>query len=565
MRSLPVTAIKGIGPVTQKKLAEAGILTSRDLIGKALKSEDRKKLFVETELSLGDLRKWAGYSTLFMIKGIAEKNAAVLYRAGIKNVGQLADANHLQLFELVKNLKPEKDETIKVMSVKVAEEWIEQAKKTLATLFPLPVEISTNPSPRNLQMIDNYINNLVFFKNWAQLKSLGETLLIASQKRAEMLSNECTASPPASDTKTPKKLSAQEKHLLKEFLLKKGHKSDSVDKFIDLEDEIEINREKVEKALKSRLKHDLKFMGFLSKTGALCFFAGLENERKIKLLISPEVINEINRQSVFFLQDSVNHFQNKLKLVISGMETEMAAENPERVKQKSLDYLWNFKPELKNLQEITTLAKNLFPLVEEKITPDHQHLILSIWNLLEETINLHTKCLFNLVYLSNKNPFSESKFSEELNELKQSGLTNGGLIQAQEYKTPSTPGNLKSGEKIKISGIVKHSNKTRKSEIPEFNLKTKDDELNVFIDKIKYKEIIPKENSVAEVAGTVVIKENKPVLQVTNHTSLHKNSLSDLNQLYFATTGINEKEFNSSQFIIYPETIRNTVKNYWRK
>lgn len=136
MKSKPVDVIKGIGPVYKQKLNDIGIINTNDLIKRALKSEDRRKLLTVTDLSLGDLRKWAGYATLMMVNGIGEKNAALLFRAGVKNVGQLASQNTFYLSQTLGNVVPEEGEIKRTIKEEIIQVWVEESKKIQKELFP---------------------------------------------------------------------------------------------------------------------------------------------------------------------------------------------------------------------------------------------------------------------------------------------------------------------------------------------------------------------------------------------------------------------------------------------
>ena len=127
--NMPVDAIKGIGPKYKRKLTGIGIRTTNDLVKRALRTKDRKRLFSETDLSLKDLYDWAGMASLIMVNGIGPENAEILSRASIENIGQLANQDSAAAVKKIEQLKERQPKVVKRKpSQKTLTSWIDEAR-----------------------------------------------------------------------------------------------------------------------------------------------------------------------------------------------------------------------------------------------------------------------------------------------------------------------------------------------------------------------------------------------------------------------------------------------------
>ncbi|MDE6096536.1 MAG: DUF4332 domain-containing protein [Muribaculaceae bacterium] len=81
-----IIEIEGIGESYAKKLEDAGVKTTADLLAEAATPKGREKLALETGISPKLILKWANHADLFRIKGVAGQFAELLEAAGVDTV-----------------------------------------------------------------------------------------------------------------------------------------------------------------------------------------------------------------------------------------------------------------------------------------------------------------------------------------------------------------------------------------------------------------------------------------------------------------------------------------------
>lgn len=81
-----IIEIEGIGESYARKLEEAGVKTTDDLLAMCATPRGRAKLADETGISSKLILKWTNHADLFRIKGVAGQFAELLEAAGVDTV-----------------------------------------------------------------------------------------------------------------------------------------------------------------------------------------------------------------------------------------------------------------------------------------------------------------------------------------------------------------------------------------------------------------------------------------------------------------------------------------------
>ncbi len=124
-----VEEIEGIGPIYAKKLVEAGIKTTDDLLASGSTSKGRETLAKKTGIAGKLILEWVNLSDLFRIKGVGQEYSDLLEEAGVDTIVELskrvADNLHAKILEVnAANKLVRRPPTLNEVK-----EWIEQAKK----------------------------------------------------------------------------------------------------------------------------------------------------------------------------------------------------------------------------------------------------------------------------------------------------------------------------------------------------------------------------------------------------------------------------------------------------
>jgi predicted flap endonuclease-1-like 5' DNA nuclease len=124
-----IVDIEGIGPVYAKKLTEAGIKTTEDLLKVGAASKGREELGKKTGIEHKLILEWVNHADLYRIKGVGSEYSDLLEEAGVDTVVELAkrvpDNLHAKMLEV--------NETKKLIRrpppLNAVKDWVEQAKK----------------------------------------------------------------------------------------------------------------------------------------------------------------------------------------------------------------------------------------------------------------------------------------------------------------------------------------------------------------------------------------------------------------------------------------------------
>ena len=123
-----LSAIQGVGEATEKKLTDAGIASTDDLLEKGGTPKGREEIAAKSGLTAAQILKFVNFADLFQIKGVAGQNAELLEAAGVDTVAELAKRNATNLAAKLKEVNDEKKLSGQAPSEKVVAAWIESAK-----------------------------------------------------------------------------------------------------------------------------------------------------------------------------------------------------------------------------------------------------------------------------------------------------------------------------------------------------------------------------------------------------------------------------------------------------
>ncbi len=124
-----IEQIEGIGETYAKKLNEAGVKTTEDLLEKCAAKKGRVALAEATDISEKLILKWTNHADLFRINGIAGQFAELLEAAGVDTVKEFRHRVPANLQPKLVEVNEVKNLCNRVPSVTELEKMIAQAKE----------------------------------------------------------------------------------------------------------------------------------------------------------------------------------------------------------------------------------------------------------------------------------------------------------------------------------------------------------------------------------------------------------------------------------------------------
>ncbi len=127
-KETPIIEIEGIGNKYAITMEKAGFANVEALIG--LDRNRVKDLAEKTKISEKLIDKWAEHADLMRIGGVGPEYSEVLNEIGIDSVKEFAQRNPKNTLDRIMTLDKEKPDVFRrPPSLKMVEEWIEEAKK----------------------------------------------------------------------------------------------------------------------------------------------------------------------------------------------------------------------------------------------------------------------------------------------------------------------------------------------------------------------------------------------------------------------------------------------------
>ncbi len=126
--SYKIQEVEGIGPAYADKLAQAGIITTDDLLAKCGSAAGRKQVAAATGLSEKLILNWANKADLMRISGVGPQFAELLEAAGVDTVKELRNRNAANLAAAMAQVNEEKKLARTSPPAATVEKWVEAAK-----------------------------------------------------------------------------------------------------------------------------------------------------------------------------------------------------------------------------------------------------------------------------------------------------------------------------------------------------------------------------------------------------------------------------------------------------
>jgi len=111
------------------KLEKEKITSTTELLTKAGKMVDRKKLAKTLDIPLKDLTEWVLLSDMVRIKGIGPLMVKLFDRCGVKGVAKFRNQKATPLFKKMMSINDKEKITEKPPTEDQVKHWIEEAKK----------------------------------------------------------------------------------------------------------------------------------------------------------------------------------------------------------------------------------------------------------------------------------------------------------------------------------------------------------------------------------------------------------------------------------------------------
>jgi len=124
-----VIDIEGIGPVYAKKLGEAGIKTTDDLLKAGATAKGREELAKKAGIDVKHILEWVNRSDLYRIKGVGQEYSDLLENAGVDTVVELTNRVPENLLAKMLEVNAAKKLVRRPPPISSVKNWIEQAKK----------------------------------------------------------------------------------------------------------------------------------------------------------------------------------------------------------------------------------------------------------------------------------------------------------------------------------------------------------------------------------------------------------------------------------------------------
>ena len=120
--------IEGIGPTYAKKLVEAGVKTTDDLLVAGATPKGRETLAKKTGIAEKLILEWVNLSDLFRIKGVGSEYSDLLEEAGVDTVAELAKRVPENLHAKILEVNEQKKLVRRPPTLDAVKQWVTEAK-----------------------------------------------------------------------------------------------------------------------------------------------------------------------------------------------------------------------------------------------------------------------------------------------------------------------------------------------------------------------------------------------------------------------------------------------------
>ena len=124
-----IAEIEGIGATYAKKLVDAGIKTTDDLLSAGATPKGRETLAEKTGIPGKLILEWVNLSDLFRIKGVGEEYSDLLEEAGVDTVVELSKRVPENLHAKMLEVNEKKKIVRRPPALGEVKKWVEEAKK----------------------------------------------------------------------------------------------------------------------------------------------------------------------------------------------------------------------------------------------------------------------------------------------------------------------------------------------------------------------------------------------------------------------------------------------------
>ena len=128
MANYPVIEVEGIGSVYGKKLNDAGIKNTDQLLNACKTKAMRVKLAADSGIDESHILRFANMVDLFRIHGVGSEYADLLEASGVDTVKELATRNPANLTAKMAEVNNEKKLVRRIPTEKMVEKWVNEAK-----------------------------------------------------------------------------------------------------------------------------------------------------------------------------------------------------------------------------------------------------------------------------------------------------------------------------------------------------------------------------------------------------------------------------------------------------
>jgi predicted flap endonuclease-1-like 5' DNA nuclease len=120
--------IEGIGETNAKKLADAGLKTTDDLLKSAGSPAGRKALSEKVSVDAGRILEWVNRADLMRVKGVGSEFSDLLEASGVDTVRELSTRVAANLQAKMAEVNESKKLVRRVPTANEVDTWVKEAK-----------------------------------------------------------------------------------------------------------------------------------------------------------------------------------------------------------------------------------------------------------------------------------------------------------------------------------------------------------------------------------------------------------------------------------------------------